>query len=132
MGYLQSMKKTNKIEKPPLTSASVHSDFLARLSRVTSRARVCLHLFPPCVLLSLLTPCYRVTISLSLVHKTEILRHRRLAASLTQKLACRRDTSNAGVLSPVSQRLQSPAISITPAMITRVCLQRTRLPSVDS
>ena len=46
------MKKTNKIEKPPLTSASVYSEFLARLSRVTSRARVCLHLFPQCVLLS--------------------------------------------------------------------------------
>ena len=40
------------------TSASVHSDFLARLSRVTSRARVCLHLFPPCVLLSLLPPWF--------------------------------------------------------------------------
>ena len=27
MGLLQSMKKTNKIEKPPLTSASVYSEF---------------------------------------------------------------------------------------------------------
>ena len=43
--------KSNNIDKPPLTSWSVCSEFSARLSRVTSRARVCLHLFPPCVLL---------------------------------------------------------------------------------
>ena len=44
-------KKANKVEKPLLTSWSVYSEFLSRLSRVTSRPRVCLHLFPPCVLL---------------------------------------------------------------------------------
>ena len=37
-----------------LTSWSIYSDFLPRLSSVTSRPRVCLHLFPPCVLLPLL------------------------------------------------------------------------------
>ena len=47
-------------ERNHFTSASVHSEFWARLSRVTSRARVCLHLFPRCVLLLLLPPWWVV------------------------------------------------------------------------
>ena len=49
---MRIQKKTNKIEKPLLTSWSIYSEFVPRLSRVTSRPRVCLHLFPSCVLLS--------------------------------------------------------------------------------
>ena len=48
---MRIQKKANKIEKPLLTSWSIYSEFLPRLSRVMSRPRVCLHLFSPCVLL---------------------------------------------------------------------------------
>ena len=58
-------------------------------------------------------------------HDRKTASQTQLGASVTQKPACRSGTSNVGVL---SQRLQSPAISITPAMITLGCLRSARLP----